>query len=295
MRIGNFRNLLKNLSKKRNKPLPTSVMFEITQRCNLRCKFCYLGKQINTEPDMPIEKIFSIIDQLESLGCMEVILLGGEPLIRKDFVQIYKYIKERGMLVTIWTNGTLITPRIADLFKKYPPHHLRISLYAGSPEGYEKISGNRNAFEKIKRGVNLLKKRKIPFTLRSLITKVNFEEFKKMKDFAKRLGVNFHARTCVTSTTNRDFNPKKFKITPEQRDALLKYSEKYIPLKWEDKINKRLKTKGCKGCLHISNDGNLLACILYRKWYNYDLDKMSLREAWEKRLKRKIRIRCPSL
>lgn len=295
MREDNLKNLIKRIVEKSNLFLPYSVMFEITQRCNLNCKFCYLGNLKNTESDMPIEKVFNLIDQLEEVGCMEVILLGGEPLIRRDFPEIYKYIKKKGMLVTIWTNGTLISPKVADLFKKYPPHHLRISIYAASKQGYEKIADNGNAFNLLKRGMRLLKKRGIYFTLRSLITKLNLDEFEKMKEFAESQEVRFWARTCITSTAKRDFNPKKFKITPEQQDALAKYSERLIPLKWEKESQSRLRTKGCNGCLYIANNAHLLACVLYRKKYNYNLEKMSLKEALEKRLSSRIRLKCPSL
>jgi MoaA/NifB/PqqE/SkfB family radical SAM enzyme len=293
MKEEKYKNLTKRISQKG--AFPYSVMFEITERCNLGCKFCYLGRMKNTESDMPIKKVFNLIDQLEEAGCMEVILLGGEPLIRKDFSRIYKYIKQKGMLVTIWTNGTLITPRIADLFKKYLPHHLRISIYAGSYEGYEKIAGNGDAFKLLKRDLMLLKKRNVYFSLRTVLTKLNFSEFENMKEFAESLGVKFWARTCITSTASREFNPKKFKVTPEQIDILKTKFEKYIPWKFEERSRKKLEKQGCNGCLHIANDGHLLACVLYRKRYNYDLEKMSLREAWQKRLSRKIKLKCPSI
>ncbi len=294
MKTGNYRVLVKNLGKKRRQPLPSSVMLEITQRCNLKCKFCYLGSCRESEPDMPLRKVFNILDQLQEAGCMEVILLGGEPVIRKDFVQIYRYIKVKGMMVAIWTNGTLINRKIADLFKEYPPHHLRISLYAASPKGYKEIADNASAFKRIKEGAKLLKKRRVYFTFRSVLTRINVIEFEKMKKFAESIKVNFHGRTCITSTTSRDFNPKKFKITPEQRDILERYAEDYVPLKWEDKTQKKLDKKGCRGCLYISNNGNLLACLLYRRRYRYNLEKTDLRQAWENRLQRKIIFKCPS-
>lgn len=295
MREESLENMIKRISRKINIPFPYSVNFEITQRCNLKCHFCYLGNQKHKEPDIQIDKIFSIIEQLKEIGCIEINLLGGEPLLRKDFPDIYKYIKEQGLLVSIWTNGTLITPRIANLFKNYPPHHVRISLYAGSYEGYEKIAERGEAFEMIKKGAGLLKEKGVYFTFRSLITKINFNELDKMEKFAKSLGAKFWVRTTITTTTKREFNPSKFKITLEQQLILSKDMRKDLLLKWEKKEQRKLRTRGCDGCFHIANNGHLLACTLYRNWYNYDLEKLGVRQAWEKRLKKNIKIKCPCL
>lgn len=68
-----------------------------------------------------------------------------------------------------------------------------------------------------------------------------------------------------------------------------------MPLKFEEKTQKRLNTEGCKGCLYIANNGHLLSCALYRKWYNYNLEKINLKDAWQRRLKRDIKLKCLTL
>lgn len=199
---------------------------------------------------------------------------------------------KRGFLITIFTNGGLITKEVANLFKNYPPHHLKINLYAGSPEGYGKVTGDPDIFKMIKKGLNLLKGRKVDFTIGTLITNINFEEFEKIKEFTDSLRVKFWAGTSISPSVTREFSSQRFSITPEQQDILIKYYGNDI-LKWKKNGRKRVKTKGCKGCFFISSDGRLLSCPLYRKWYSYDLEKMGLRKAWEKRLKRNIKLKCP--
>jgi MoaA/NifB/PqqE/SkfB family radical SAM enzyme len=288
-----FDSFTNRLLKKSN--FPYSVMFEITQRCNLRCKFCYLGSQINSVSDISLKEIYRIVDELKELGCMEITLLGGEPLIRKDLAEIYQYIKKKGILVKIWTNGTLLTSQIVKLFKKHPPSHLRISLYAGSAEGYRKISGNGGAFEKIKKGALLLKKNNVYFTFRTLLTKLNWDEFIKMKEFADYLRVEWGVKSYIHSTRKREFRAEIFKITPEQQAILMEYKGIGPILREEEKEMRRLKTQGCEGCLHISNEGYLLACPIYSRWYRYDLRKKNLQQVWEERSRRNIRIKCPAL
>ena len=85
-----------------------------------------------------------IVDELVSLGTLSLFLTGGEAMLRDDFDDIYKYIRESGILVTVLSNGTVITPEKIELFKEYPPVELSISIYGASEKTYEetcKVSG----------------------------------------------------------------------------------------------------------------------------------------------------------
>ncbi len=96
---------------------PLAGQWELTCRCNLRCVMCYTDpfntpEKIRQELTYP--EITRILDELQEAGCVELCLTGGEPLARKDFLDIYSYAKGKGFLLTVFTNGTLITPEIAD-------------------------------------------------------------------------------------------------------------------------------------------------------------------------------------
>lgn len=295
MRIENLDHLIKRISDKERFFFPSSIMFEITQRCNLRCKFCYLGSQLNAEFDMPKEKIFNLIDQLDEVGCMEIVLTGGEPLIRKDFLEIYKHIKARGILVIIFTNGTLINEKIVDCWKDSPPHWIKISLYAGSPEGYKKISGNRDAYRKIIKGAALLKDANIDFSFRFLLTNITIDEVEKMKNLADRFNVSYSLTTSIAQDTNGCKLPISFRINNSQRDKLKLNPDFREHLIREDE---KLSEKRCRGYLTISNKGRLVFCPIIKDRYGINLDNLDnkdLGQAIRKMIGSKIYLNCPGI
>ena len=103
---------------------PYSCQWEITCRCNLRCVMCYtdcfnhpdaIRQELNTT------EILRIMDELAKAGTLELCLTGGEPLARPDFFQLYEHAIRSGFLVTVFSNGTLITEAHANRFAALPP------------------------------------------------------------------------------------------------------------------------------------------------------------------------------
>ena len=113
---------------------------ELTARCNNNCTHCYINlpeKDKNAKDlELSFDKICALIDEAQVLGVLWVTLSGGEPLLRKDFIKIYRYLKEKGMLVSVFTNAALITDEHVRLFFKIsPPGHrgYRLRRNAGNP------------------------------------------------------------------------------------------------------------------------------------------------------------------
>ena len=81
---------------------PLACQWEITCRCNLRCVMCYTDC-FNTldklQQELSFPEILRIMDEIHEAGCLELCLTGGEPLVRKDFGDIYAYAKQKGFLV----------------------------------------------------------------------------------------------------------------------------------------------------------------------------------------------------
>ena len=97
---------------------PLQVSIEVTRRCPLECQHCYnnlpMGDQHARSREMTTEEHFRMLDELVELGCFWLLYTGGEIFARKDFLEIYTYAKKKGFLITLFTNGTLITEKIAD-------------------------------------------------------------------------------------------------------------------------------------------------------------------------------------
>ena len=98
--------------------IPIAGSLEITERWNLRCAHCYInlpaGDQVARKDELTTAEIQNILDQIVDQGCLWLLLTGGEPFLRPDFLDTYSYAKQKGLLLTLFTNGTTLTPRIAD-------------------------------------------------------------------------------------------------------------------------------------------------------------------------------------
>ena len=159
--LGNEEYLRKFILKALNAHIPLSGSFDLTRRCNLKCIHCYLGdhQQSSLAKEIETSQILDIIDQITDAGCLNLLITGGEPLLRVDFPEIYSHAKKSGLIITVFTNGTLITDKILSLFKELPPHKVEISLYGATAQTYEKITRRRGSYDKCIAGVyELLKK-----------------------------------------------------------------------------------------------------------------------------------------
>jgi MoaA/NifB/PqqE/SkfB family radical SAM enzyme len=97
---------------------------------------------------MSTKTIQSLIDDITDAGCLYFLITGGEPLLREDFPTIYQHAKENGLIITIFTNGTLINDKIIALFNEFPPHEVEVSIYGATASVYEKITQVAGSFHK---------------------------------------------------------------------------------------------------------------------------------------------------
>ena len=102
-----------------------SFDIEITARCNNDCRHCYIclpaGDCEEKDNELSFSEISRIANEAVTLGAVWVLLTGGEPLLREDFVDIYMMLKRKGLLISVFTNASLIRREHIDLFLKYPP------------------------------------------------------------------------------------------------------------------------------------------------------------------------------
>ena len=140
-----------------NKRIPLDGTFELTFRCNLKCKHCYCNQPVNDKKikkqELSTEEIFRVFDEISEAGCFWLLISGGEPLLREDFEDIYIYAKRKGMLITLFTNGTLVNTKIAEMLKDYPPFLVEITLYGATAKTYEKITGVQGSFTQCIKGI----------------------------------------------------------------------------------------------------------------------------------------------
>ena len=136
--------------------VPISCTFELTPTCNLRCHFCYVALDPYKGPYLSTAQIFAVLDKLEQAGILWLTLTGGECLSRRDFPEIYRYARRKGFLVTVFTNATMVTERIAELFRESPPFSVEVSIYGADAKHYEAVTGIVGSFARFERGIDRL-------------------------------------------------------------------------------------------------------------------------------------------
>src|SRR2546423_2222459 len=175
---------------------PLEAAIEVTRRCPLECLHCYnnlpMGDLDARRREMSKEEHFQLLDELAQMGTFWLLYTGGEIFARKDFLEIYTYAKKKGFLITLFTNGTIITQEIADYLEEWPPFAIEITLYGRTRETYEALTAVSGSYDRCLRRIRLLRERGLPLKLKTVATSVNKHEVLAMKHFAEEeLGVEF--------------------------------------------------------------------------------------------------------
>jgi radical SAM protein with 4Fe4S-binding SPASM domain len=205
--------------------VPLQVSIEVTRRCPLECLHCYnnlpMGDMDAKRREMTKEEHFRVLDELVEMGCFWILYTGGEIFARKDFLEIYTYAKQKGFLITLFTNGTIINEQIADYLAEWPPFAIEITLYGRTRETYEALTAIPGSYDRCMRGIELLRSRKLPLKLKSVATSINKHEVLTMRQFAEEdLGVEFKIDGQINPRIDCSQSPLAVRLTPEEVVAL---------------------------------------------------------------------------
>jgi radical SAM protein with 4Fe4S-binding SPASM domain len=122
-----------------------------------------------------------------------LLLTGGEPLLRPDFFAIYEPLTRMGLVLTLFTNGTLITAEVARRLAAAPPSRLEITIYGATPETYAAVTGVAEGFARCCAGIEALLAAHVPLLLKCTVTRQNAGEVAAMRAMAEACDVPFLA------------------------------------------------------------------------------------------------------
>lgn len=172
--------------------IPNEVVLEVTDRCNLDCKFCFNKlyiKERSANGDLSTEKIKYIIDKIKRAHVPVVRFTGGEPLLRNDIWELMDYAYRQGLKVWLNTNATLITPANVRYIVKYIDNIL-IPLNAYNEEDEQKVTGSFSFRNKL-RSIRLLQKNGIKYIrCGTVATKYNIINLERIHSLIERLNVS---------------------------------------------------------------------------------------------------------
>jgi radical SAM protein with 4Fe4S-binding SPASM domain len=273
-----------------SEPLLLEGSLELTERCNLCCVHCYVNRPAGDErarsEERSLEEWQGVLDQLARAGVLWLLVTGGEPLLRPDFAAIYLYAKRKGFHVTLFTNGTLLTPDLADLLAEYPPWEVEITLYGVTAATYERVTGVPGSYALCRQAIDLLRQRGVALSLKTMALTLNRGEIRAMQELADAWGLRFRYDPAVHSRLDGSRRPLDYRLSPEEVVALEKEDPKRLQ-QWQEfcgrpwlpqDANHLFNCGAALNTFHLDPYGGVYPCLLAR-WLRYDLRAGTLAEA----------------
>lgn len=207
----NYQDLRKKLISKAVKDhLPILGEFELTAHCNFSCEMCYVvdgrSKDLTT---LEWKKIFK---KAHENGLFFAVLTGGEIFMRKDFTELYNFLYDLGVKITLFTNASLINIELIEVLKKRPPEYIAITLYGSNDETYFKIAKVKNGFTDVAEVITLLRSNGINLVLRTIPLKPILVDLDYIINYVKSLGMKLSYTQYLGPTRNQKFNHQSLRL-----------------------------------------------------------------------------------
>lgn len=205
---------------------PLMVVWNFTNKCNLRCQHCYLdagpaGEHVQSRAELNTIEALRVVEELADAEVTSLSFAGGEPLSRRDFFEVAGHAHDRGMFVSIATNGTLITREVAKKLSRII-HYAEISLDGATPEVHDFFRGQKGSWMLTVQGVKNCLAEGIHTAIATTATKNNIHEIPKLVDWAaeNKIGT-FLSFNFIPTGRGKDIMKKD--LTAEEREKHLKY------------------------------------------------------------------------
>jgi len=295
---------------------PYVVSWNLTYRCNLACEHCYLdaggnpqveSEEFSDRSELTTEQCRGVIDEIAEFAPEALtILTGGEPLLRRDILEIIRHANRRGLWVVVGTNGVSITENLARTLADEGVRGLALSLDALEPETHDRFRRVRGAWNNTVEGAAILRRVGLPFIVQTTVGRHNFADLEAISDFARdELGAKVWNLYFIVQTGRGQFVSE---ITPEEYDAVLldlhrvqrkhasamvvnaKCAPHYVKTLFEHEPDSpaiRTYTGGAGGCpagthyMGIRPNGDLTPCP-YLPLFAGNLKRDRLSDLWER-------------
>jgi radical SAM protein with 4Fe4S-binding SPASM domain len=172
------------------------VFWNLTARCNLRCVHCYLGGGPDTATDgeLTTGEALRLLDGLAEVRSLALLFSGGEPLLRRDLWALADHARALGLAAALSTNGTLITPDVADRLKQTGIDYVGISLDGASGVTHDALRGVPGSFQRAVEGMENCVGAGLRCGLRVTATRDNAAELPGLLALAREIGIQ---RFCL--------------------------------------------------------------------------------------------------
>lgn len=171
---------------------PVYAHFGITHHCNLQCRMCGIERDIREDEELSVEQIERVFDNLKRLGVIYVSIGGGEPFLRKDLLLVIRLLINKGFIVRLLTNGTLVDEKSIRGLVLAGLREISVSLDTLDPDKFTYICGEEKIFEKIMNSLdifaNVLPRNNRLILINTVVSPLNVKELPGLAEFAGKKG-----------------------------------------------------------------------------------------------------------
>lgn len=202
--------------------IPLNGSIELLPMCNMSCDMCYVHMdkdEVDQKGGLKTsDEWLNLGRQMKDAGVLYLLLTGGEPLLYKDFKNVYEGLRKLGMIITLNTNGTLIDENWANYFAEYKPRRINITLYGPDENTYDRLCHYKNGFSKTMKAIRLLRERDIDLKLNISVAKYNRDDIGNLLDIADEFGLPVSVDTYMLPTIRERKMPydRQSRLTPEE-------------------------------------------------------------------------------
>lgn len=269
---------------------PFSATFELTSRCNLFCKYCFVDRSAK---ELDTQEVKKVIDRLDQSGICTLLITGGELFIRTDILEILSHIFQKDFFeIYILSNGTMINREHIDFLAAHASKisFLRLSFFSHDPKIHDAFVGVPGAFEKTLNTVKNLLASGIRVGVIVNIIRENVKDIELTKEFFRSLGITIQIGKGKI-LANEDIK-KEFKETISEEFYLNYYNsiceEKKVSLKTQlqsNMANNKGKIRLCEmlfSMVAIRSDGSFAPCLTFRNlsFGNIVTDQRSIQQIY---------------
>jgi len=272
------------VAKSWNSALPMTALWEITYACNHKCAFCYNCPERGRR-ELTKEQITDGLRKIADLGCVFLVLSGGEPLTRPDFFDIAWAGKKLGFAIRIYTNGYLVDEIVARKLKELMPFEIEISFHGSRAESFDKLTGVPGSFDRVLQGIRNLRAQGLKVNMKCPITRWNQWELREIKALAESLGCHAEFDAVITPRDDGDTSPLALQADREFLEKL--WSPEYADITHEEvpvPRNDTLVQANCgtgRSTIALDPYGNIYPCVQWRRSAGLITDVPDLRALWK--------------
>lgn len=205
--------------------IPIGGTFEISPLCNFKCKMCYIrhtGEQLIAAGQrlIPWQEWLSLGEACAREGLLYLLLTGGEPFAYPHFRELYEGLHDLHILLSINTNGSLITPETVSWLRERAPRRINLTLYGASRETYARVCGNPEGYDRALRAVKLLREAGIPVVLNLSLIPENQADMERLVGFAQEQKINIRVNPYMFPPVRREREEGDSRFTPAEAASL---------------------------------------------------------------------------